>query len=106
LLTYFIDFIRLIQKNLSNNNTQGIKIKKVLAFYKKDKARIKFLRSKLKLGKISFQAEMFYLGKLSFLKYFRIVLVSQPDSSSFKNFEDVYNSYDIKYEKNFYYYFA
>lgn len=95
-MIFFNILKKLSDKNLVNFSNK--KIKNLINLYKKDKERIKFIRSKLIYGKVVFQLEYKYFkGKYLLNTEFKPILVNQVNNSQNKySVENILNYTSIK----------
>lgn len=93
-------FLNIVKKLQSDNLIQKLpkkKIKYLLRKHIEDKARISFLRSKLKYGKVLFQLEyQYYKGKYLINTTYKPVLINQAPDNNKYSIENIAEYISIK----------
>lgn len=94
----FLNILKKLSLSNSPKNISPKKIKTILKMHQIDKDRIKFLRSKLKYGKVLFQLEyQYYKNKYLINIYYKPVLINQLPSNSDKySIENIVDYISIK----------
>jgi hypothetical protein len=93
----FLNIVKKLQRDNLIQNLPKKKIKYLLRRHVDDKARISFLRSKLKYGKVLFQLEyQYYKNKYLINTIYKPVLINQAPDNNKYSVENIADYISIK----------